>query len=183
MPGVSLFSPTEPQMSEKTEQYFRIIGLPGLNGLLVQTEFSRHRDDELIDVEALITDAIIGDRSVKYPLPKDALFVSRRYLEPIPNPEEREYSTENPFGTAKYEGHLVRGKIHIDYVEYDKAITVTIREDVGMGKMRTVISQNYFAKREQALILVEGVTHGCGDVEDLVFALRDLQTAEQGIID
>lgn len=158
--------------------YYRIAGIPGLEGLIAESSAKSTDPSIPLHIDTLVNpNAVLGDRTVKFPIPENALFITARYLESCPDPN-REFSTESPFGKLQFEGHLKRDELCVDYVRYENAITITIREDYGENG-RTVYTQNFFGDSvPQALAMVEAVMAGKQEVDELVFQLKDLKEEE-----
>ncbi len=158
-------------------KFFKIKGLPGLDGLIVQNtsdqtiEVSIGKDPAItfVPVDTIITNAIVGDRDLKFPLPPRSLLIDTRFLVGILDPT-KEYSAKNPFGKYLYEGTFVQDTLHIAYTVFDNALSATIYEMLG-GKQKTLYSQNFFTNRKMAMELIEAVLKGDMDPDDLVFEL------------
>jgi hypothetical protein len=157
-------------------KFYWITNLPGLDGLVVES--SHTNENGFVQVDTLINpNAILGDRQVKFPIPSGALWIHPDHLKQVIDPN-KSFSTESPFGEFQFEGRLKRDRLVVDYVSYDNAITITIREDDGKtGK--TVYTQNFFYENAPvALGLVEEVLKGKQEIDELVFSLKELKSQE-----
>lgn len=157
--------------------FYRIRSLPGLEDLVIEGEYCRNvtqKDNyDCINVLQIINRDVITSR---YQIPPGALFIDDRYLVEIDNPSIREYTAETPFGRVLFEGHLQRGILVVDYVQYTNGVSVTVREDHN-EKGRTVYTQNYFnEKGPVAMKVVADAMSGLLDLEDLVFSLKDIHS-------
>ncbi|OGR24988.1 MAG: hypothetical protein A2139_14870 [Desulfobacca sp. RBG_16_60_12] len=163
--------------------HYRIKGIPGLEGLVIESDYSPSmaKTAGYVPVLTLINpNAVLGDHTVRFPIPRTALLIQSSYAEEIEDPGIHEFNASSPFGKLQFEGRLKRDKLVVDYVQYDNAITITIREDEG-AQGRTVYTQNFFGENAPAALnLVEGVLAGLADVDDLVFALKELKFQEKG---
>ncbi len=157
-------------------KFYSIKGLPGLDGLIVETNgkvavASPHQD--YASVDTIITNAVVGDRDLKFPLPYHSLLIETKFLTEIPDPT-KEYSAQNPFGKHLYEGTFVRDALHITYTVFDNALSVTIYEAKPaehVEQQKTLYSQNFFVNRKMAMELIEAVLQDKVDPDDLVFEL------------
>ena len=158
--------------------FFKIKGIPGLEGLVVEAEY-RSVGDVLCILEIINPNAVVGDRTVRFPIPEGKLFVDDAFVQEIEDPGVKEFSTKSPFGTLLFEGQLRKDSLIVDYVQYDNAVTVTIREDHG-EKGRTVYTQNFFNKKASAaMTIVQNAVIGTVDVDELVFDLKELHTRKE----
>jgi hypothetical protein len=169
--------------------HYKIKGIPGLEGLVVEGEYretiSRGATDPVYDYicirELINPNAVVGDRTVHFPIPERSLFICDAYLTEVDDPGIKQFSTKSPFGKLLFEGQLRRGDLIVDYVQYDNAVTVTIREehtDKSGTKGRTVYTQNFFKKK--APVAMQAVAHAFGgdlDVDDLIFELKEIHTS------
>jgi hypothetical protein len=163
---------------------YKINGIPGLDGLLVRgrtTEATTEPSDEgvfdLVAVDELLNvNVIVGDRQLRYPLPPDGLFVSKRYLTEVADPGLREYSTANPFGKYQSEGFFNSTSLEISWAVFSLAATITV---ISLDTRRTLFSQSFFKNSSQAMGLVDRVMHGKLDPDDLISALQDLKIEER----
>ncbi len=171
-------------------KFYRIKGLPGLDGLIVQNlddqtiEVTIGKDPAItfVPVSTIITNAVVGDRDLKFPLPPRSLLIDAKFLVDIIDPT-KEYSAKSPFGKHLYDGTYARGDLHIAYTVFDNALSVTVYEKKGPGKegiQKTLYSQNFFVDHETPMRLIEDVMAGEMDPEDLVFELDHCRKAEQG---
>lgn len=157
-------------------RFYRIKGLPGFDGLIVET------DD--VDVVGLLevkvlhnANVVVGDRTVKFPMPPGSLWIDHNFLVPDLDPS-REYSTENPFGEYLYEGSFTKGDLYVAYTEFDNALTVTIIEKNPPGHKgidKTLYSESFFSNKLIAMEFIRELLDGRSDPDDLIFELRNLK--------
>ena len=166
--------------------FYRIKGLPGLEGLVAETdegfEASKPNELGLCSICSLSNpNTVLGDRSLKFPIPSGALYIGDAYLERIPDPN-REYTSESPFGKFQFEGSFKRDDIEIDYSRYENGISVTVREmkklNTSMAK-KTVYSQNFYGGfADTAMDVIEAIMSGAHEIEDAVFQFKSLKDDE-----
>ena len=156
--------------------FFVVNGLPGLDGLVVETSPL----DEVTNTHEVITlinaSAVVGDRTVRYPIPPSALYIDHEYLKPTLDPT-KEFTTVNPYGTFLFEGHYKREKLQVAYSVFSNALTVTIFEHTNVGGQKTIYSQNFFASAIDARDAIEECMRE-DTVDDLVFRLKELKEQE-----
>lgn len=160
-------------------KYYRIIALPGLAGLVaeVSAEINDDSDAEWASVDTLIVpNIVVGDRNMRYPLPPQAVLVKKEYLQGVPDPS-REYSLDSPYGKYMYEGRYKKEELEVAYTKFERALSISIYEN-RPGSQKTIYSQNFFGKRDQAMTLIDGVLQGTTEVDDLVFSLKELKERE-----
>ncbi len=162
--------------------HYMVKGIPGLEGLVVDGEYRERvgagTSDHIAVDEIINPNVVVGDRTVKFPMPKGAIYINDQFLVPVGDYRERQFSTKSPFGKFLFEGHLKRGELVVDYVQYDNAVSVTIREDKGKVG-RTVYTQNFFADGGSAAMkAIAAVLSDEKDVDDLVFRLKELKQEE-----
>lgn len=163
-------------------EFYRIKGIPGLEGLVVEANARAIADGSptVFEIITLLPNAVVGDRDVKFPVPPNALFVSHEHLVSTPDPS-KEYSTKSPFGTHLYEGRGTKERLEITYTVYDNALSVNVVEKAdpkGKGLNRTIYNQNFFAQRAAALEVINDTLLGRLDQDDLVLSLRDIKYLE-----
>jgi hypothetical protein len=158
--------------------FYKITEIPGMNGFIAVGDLIKnngHEEYELINVETLInTDIMVGDRQLRYPIPKGAFWLNRNYVKEIDDPGIREYSAENDFGDLEYEGTYEKGRIRVSYASYKNVLTIDVK-DTSVNPIRTVYSQNYYDDhRVDAEKSVVGSLRIDDGLEDLVFLLKDI---------
>jgi hypothetical protein len=157
--------------------FFRITGLPGLEGLVAEVAGECPKEG-VAEVCALInTNVVVGDRNVKFPFPDRALYIDSQYLKLVPDPF-REYDAKNPFGSVLFEGHYKKNDLEVAYVVFDNALSATIFEKHKDGSQKTIFSQNFFDSAIDARAAIEDVLREDDEVEDLVFRLKELKEQE-----
>ena len=158
--------------------FYRIKGLPGLDGLVVESETVVAN---VALVSALLNPtSMLGDRDLRFPMPEHAIAISTDFLVEIPNPS-KEYTTKNPFGKHLYEGRFKRDTLEIVTVEFENAITVTIIErnpPQNKGVDHTIYTQNFFESKKAVKEVIEDVLQNVLDPDDLIFALGDIKSRE-----
>ena len=160
------------------EKFYSILPtLPGLAGLYIRGR-QIWRDaggsgDQTVEVAEIITNQIIGDRDLKFPVPEGSLWISVDHLSEIDDPT-KEYSTKSPFGEYIKDGSFDSDDIHVSYSIFDNAVTVTIFEVQEDSSQRTLFSQNFFKERDIVIEILTDVLVGKTDVEDLSLILQEI---------
>jgi len=154
---------------------YKIVNIPGLSGLHVVGDFKGN----YVHIKELINVGIvIGDRLLRYPIPDEAVAISEQFLEEVDNITAREFSAENPYGEYKYEGHFEKDQLTIAHAVYEKAISITIYEDVDEGthvSQKTLYTGNFFDNRHEAAEIIDELLHGQMDSDDIIFELKNLE--------
>lgn len=148
----------------------------GFDGLVVETE--RTQEDGLVEVMRIIDrTSILGDRNVSLPIPGQAIYIDRKFLEPTEDPGTREYAANNPFGRLVAEGQMEISSIKVSYAQFETVLSVNVQDTVAK---KTLFSQYFSKDIEKVKAAIEAVLkqNGGSDVEDLVFQLRALKEAE-----
>lgn len=167
--------------------HYKIKGIPGLEGLVVEAEY-RSVGDVLCILQIINPNAVIGDRTVHYPIPESKLYIDDSMVEECLDPGIQQFSSKSPFGKLLFEGRLNKDQLVVDYVQYDNAVSVTIREKQridGTGGSethgwKTIYTQNFF--KGKAGVAMQTVAHAFGgelDVEDLVFDLKEIHARKE----
>lgn len=157
--------------------YFRVIELPGFEGLVVKTDEKKEDYDNFIHVFSFFD---TNDNSV-VDLPMHSVCIAARFLQPVSFfdfAQLVQVDEKTLTGKYLYEGTFVKGKLHVAYTMYEKSIAVSIFELHDGDKQNTLYTQNFFDEKVSALECVEDVMMGRLDVDDLVFTLRDLKESE-----
>jgi hypothetical protein len=154
----------------------------GFDGLVVEAQAADH--DGLYMVTRIINhNAIFGDRSVSFPVPSSRLYLSCECLEEY-DEELREYDDKNPNGAYLGETRVRRHNLEAVLVEYERSMTVTVLEHVpnppnmkGLDKVHTRYTQNYL-KDFGVIRAAVDLEVKKGDLDDLIFSLRELKEQE-----
>lgn len=80
-----------------------------------------------------------------------------------------------------YCGTFDRDSISVGYTVYKNAVSVNVYETHSKGVRahnKTLYAQNFYKYKDLALTAIEGVLRGTGEVEDLIFKLKDLKEEE-----
>lgn len=156
--------------------FFRINGLPGLEGLVAEVRGACPKEGP-VGIDALINvSVVLGDRNVRFNYPDGALKIDSKYLVNVPDPT-REYDTKSPFGMFLFEGHYKKDTLEVAYTMFDNALSVSIFEKHNDGKQKTLYSQNFFKNATEARDLIDQ-SFQAGDCEDLVFQLKEIKDQE-----
>lgn len=170
-------------------EFFKVVNIEGFNGLVFEAEQST-ADSIMKLVNIHNPHQIIGDRIFKIPVPADTIFISvltkNENGDVVTNPHfvatddpQKEFTTKNPFGEHLFEGGYRKGTLEVVYSRYTNGISVAILEIMDKQNMRTIYTQNFFDKAEEALSKIEDVLRGNVDPEDLVFVLKSLETEDK----
>ncbi len=158
--------------------FFRVTGVRGLNGLMVEGNPGRGETGPDVEIVRLINrNAIIGDRNISIPVDPGMLFIHESALEEIENPETREFGSDNPWGQCLFEGHYTKTGLDIAYARFERCTQVTVTEKVG-GVSKTLYS-GYFTSDDVDFQDVQGTIEMCledqnSGVDDLIFQLNEL---------
>ena len=165
-----------------TDKYYIIHDLSkGLDGLYVRGD---DFDAGFVVIKELINlNAIIGDRNVKWPIGEELMFMSKKCLTQVEDPEKREFAHDNPYGKFLYEAHHTKGIIEVAVGHYDKKVTVSIIEhhtDEKKNKTTKTVFTHAFEIASTGRIdeCIDDAFSLTGDVEDVVFAFEELRDAE-----
>lgn len=158
-------------------QFYVVKGIGGgFDGLVVEAFATQ--EGSLVEVLRIIDrNSIVGDRAVALPIPGQAIYLDKRFLEETDDPTTREFAANNPFGNLVLEGHMEMGDLKVSYAQFESVISVNIREPK-TGK--TLFSQYFSKDFDKVKQTIEAVLKESGgsDAEDLVFQLRALKEAE-----
>lgn len=157
----------------------------GFDGLTVEGHFIAMDFDgavapgDALMVTKITNDHVVfGDRNVSFPVPREALYIHENFLERLED-EQREYSAEYPFGVEMFTYRLTKDRLEVVLTQYEGALSVTVLEKtVSAPGSRTLYSQNYIKFLDLTRNKIHDLftTH---DIEDLVFELKALKTAEK----
>ena len=163
--------------------FFKIKGLsPALDGLTVEVVDSRAGG--YLEVCRFINmNAIIGDRTLSFPVEKNGLLIDFSHLTAISDPEIREFSHTNPWGRCQFEGRYIKGTLEVAYAKYDLATQVTVTEKNGetsktlftrycQGAPGICSADSVFNLVKET---IESHLSSEGDIDDLIFSLKNLE--------
>jgi hypothetical protein len=159
-----------------SRKYYVIKGIgSSFDGLVVESdEYIEDGDDgpSMVEVGRIVNrNTVIGDRSVSYLLPQEAIWISDRYLEEVQDPELREFDSTNPWGKCEFEGRYTKGSIEVSYAQYERALQVTVSEKVD-GKSKTIHSCYITNDIRKMKEVIETCLREAADPDDLVFAIK-----------
>lgn len=164
-------------MSER--KFYRICDLsPMLDGLVVEgEELEGKTPSHLVSVSRFIDPATnIGDHLVSLPVEQGGLFIDELNLEEIDDPTTREFASDSPFGELLDDLQTSRGGLGVSLQRFEKVISVSVRS-VTSHPVKTIYSQNFVGDLEKKWQeLLEQVCRG--DIDELVFFLKDLKEKE-----
>lgn len=150
----------------------------GFDGLVVEGHFVALSNDDILEVTKITNDHIVfGDRNVSFPVPFESLYIHENFLEKLED-EQREYSAEYPFGVEMWTYRLTREKLEVVLTQFERALSVTVREQFGTGTTRTLFSQNYVKFIDETRNKIHDLFLK-NDMEDLVFELKELKALEK----
>lgn len=131
--------------------------------------------------------AIFGDRSVSFPVTLGTLFIDSEYLESYDD-APREYDSKNPNGKFVAEHRHRRYDLEVVLVEYERCMTATVLEHEhedgkyndtrGRDVVHTRYTENFLTSFDAVKEAVESAVRA-GDLDDLVFSLRDIKDAHR----
>jgi hypothetical protein len=159
-----------------TEKFYLVKdSLPGLSGLHVRGYMTATtgRNYPRVEVVEIITNAVVGDRDVKFQIPRYSLWINPEHLTEVDD-ITHEYTTKNDYGEFRYEGRLVQGTLQIVYAKYDNAITVTVIE-TSVEPSKTLYSKTFYDDHDRVLDVLVGVICGVNDPDDVILALKELE--------
>ena len=174
--------------------FFRIKDLsPALDGLIVETEDS-HMDPEITCVKRIVNvNAMVGDRTLSFPVSNLGMFIRKAaHLQKVDDPQIREFAHTNPWGKCLFEGRYDKNKLEIAYAKYEYATQVTVTEKYkvsslpqkGPATASKTLFTGYFTAGpgetndevfEEVQEIIESHLSNSGDLDDLIFDLRELQ--------
>jgi len=172
----AFFSPRRTDMSF----FYVVSGIGGgFDGLVV--EGSQLKDlPPTVEIRKIIDrDSVVGDRNVTLSLPDGALFIGSQFLTPTPDPGNREFGADSPYGKFQLEGRMDCGNLRVAYAQFEKVLQVTVTD---VPARKTIASMNFLREFDKIKSAIEDVLKSGGqDGEDLVFKLREfLETENNG---
>ena len=165
-------------MANENKFYLVKDSLPGLAGLHVrgylETRTSNGKKPyTAVEVVEIITNAVVGDRDVKFQIPRKSLWINGEHLQEVDD-ITHEYSTMNDYGEFKHEGRLIQGTLQIVYAQYANALTVTVIE-TSEEPNKTLYSKTFYDMQDRVLDVLVGVMCGVNDPDDVILALKELE--------
>jgi hypothetical protein len=147
----------------------------GLDGLII--EGTPVDGGALVAVRRFINrDVMFGDRSPSIPV--EGLFVDPAYLQELPDFENRQFASDNPFGTLQFEGRYVGHGLEVAYAKFERKVQVTVLEkesDYDVEATRTLFTHYFDADDFDKLTeAIEEHMYGDFDPDDLVFVLGEI---------
>lgn len=163
--------------------FYIVRGIRGLEGLIVEGLGTDHCSGCVEIVQLINRNAIMGDRNVTIPLDRGTLFIHESVLECIENPGRRQYGSDNPWGKCLFEGRYTKDNIDVAYARYEKGTQVSVleRQDGHNKTLFTRYCQGVpgICDAESVFELVKETIEkhlgDRGDVDDLIFALKNLE--------
>jgi hypothetical protein len=159
--------------------WYIIKGLgPGFDGMLLE-KASELSGFKFITASRLVNrNIMIGDRELSYSLPYGAVAISSDFLEPIDNPQLREYDSKNPWGKFVCEGRLTKNNIEVSWAEYEYCTQVTVQEKSVGCPTKTLYTDNFNLDDIEHETIIGTINDSIRDEEsldDLIFALKELK--------
>ena len=158
------------------EKFFKILNsLPGLSGLYIRANLPETQSNvDYIEVSEIITNTVVGDRDLKFPIPPSSLWISCEHLQEIQDPT-KQYSSASPFGKHLRDATIKDDEINVAYSVFDNAISVTVYEIQDDKSQKTLYSQNFFKNKERVLSELIMAMNGDTDVQDIPLILQELE--------
>lgn len=148
----------------------------GFDGLIVQGDQVNFGMAVFLSVTRIIDKNVnVGDRTLALPIPANSVLISIDNLTVTDDPGLREFASDNPFGQLILEGQMSVGSLKVSYSKFDKVLSIVVTE---VAENKTVFSQYFTKNFESVMSKIEDVLKNEGDVEDLVFELRELKSKE-----
>lgn len=162
--------------------FYKVRGLsPALDGLTVEGD----KHGTTVTVTRIINpNVMLGDRTLSFPVEPYGLHIRSTFLEPIDNPQLREFTHTNPWGKCLFEGVHKKDNLEVAVARFENAVQVTVTEKVD-GVNKTLWTE-YFHQGPDAStetlfarvteIIGKGLSAE-GDASELVFTLRHTHDA------